>query len=130
MLLIKIDTYRYWHLGDTGSRSGLELWEEFFDRERLFAGLTFMSRGRRTHDHEIIKNRDFDREVFFRLETELFHVNEGQQRVGTASSSCREAVAGAPRTAPSDACGRCTSHSRRSKLPRSSGRTTASCHSA
>ena len=35
-----------------------------------------MSRGRRTHDHEIIKNRDFDREVFFRLETELFHVNE------------------------------------------------------
>ena len=33
-----------------------------------------MSRGRRTHDHEIIKNRDFDREVFCRLETELFHV--------------------------------------------------------
>ena len=35
-----------------------------------------MSRGRSTHDHEIIKNRDFDREVFFRLETELFHINE------------------------------------------------------
>ena len=35
-----------------------------------------MSRGRRTHDHEIIKNRDFDREVFCRLETELFHVNQ------------------------------------------------------
>ena len=33
-----------------------------------------MCRGRRTHDHEIIKNRDFDREVFCRLETELFHV--------------------------------------------------------
>ena len=36
--------------------------------------LTFMSRGRRTPDHEIIKNREFDREVFCRLETELFHV--------------------------------------------------------
>ena len=35
-----------------------------------------MSRGRRTHDHEIIKNRDFDREGFCRLETELFHVNK------------------------------------------------------
>ena len=47
-------------------------------------GLTFMSRGRRTHDHEIIKNRDFVREVFSRLETELFHVNRraGAERSG------------------------------------------------
>ena len=33
-----------------------------------------MSRWRRTHDHEIIKNSDFDREVFCCLETELFHI--------------------------------------------------------
>ena len=35
-----------------------------------------MSRGRRTHAHEIINNREFDREVFCCLETELFHINE------------------------------------------------------
>ena len=31
-----------------------------------------MSRGRRTHDHEIIKNHDFDREFFVVLKLSYF----------------------------------------------------------
>ena len=50
--------------------------EEFATVDLGDKRLTFMSRGRRTHDHKIIKNLDFDRESFCRLETELFHINE------------------------------------------------------